>query len=66
MLIIFTIAGYVEELFVELVRAVTEQIDFQCSVHLPPPLSSSFYHPDKDEAIKEHQSRFSLVFFCDS
>ena len=53
------ITDYVEELFSELLQTVQGTIVQQPANDPPPPLSSSFSHLDKVEAVATFRSRFS-------
>ena len=49
--------GYVDELFAQVFKCMTDQTMTVEMDHAPPsPLSSSFDHPDKSETIMKHQS----------
>ena len=54
-----TFTAYIGDLFAELVDFADDNKDLILK-QPPPPLCQSFPHPVKEEAIKEHQSRFKL------
>jgi hypothetical protein len=52
---------YVSELFDSLLKAVNRQTSIETApISCPPPLCSSYVHPVKSQAVKEHQSRFAM------
>lgn len=54
-------AGYVDELMEELMQLCSGgQKLTEVDVSDPPPLASLYHHPDKDVAVEQHRSRFSL------
>lgn len=53
--------SYVDDLMAEVARRSTEQnIPRPEKTAIPPPLSSQYSYPTKEELIQQHQSRFSL------
>ena len=57
-MIISNFLGYVEDLFVEVIRNAMDHNYVHEPCIVPPSLCSGFEQPDKETAILEHQSRF--------